>query len=57
MVDLTEEGKHELEKMMNDCESLKGQMAKEAHELRNEIEKVRKDGLNNIVAVKKEHAM
>jgi len=23
MVDLTEEGKHELEKMMNDCEGLK----------------------------------
>jgi hypothetical protein len=32
-------------------------MAKEAHELRNEIEKVRKDGLDNVMAVKNEHAM
>lgn len=32
-------------------------MAKEAHELKNEIERVRKDGLDNIVTVKKEHAM
>jgi len=32
-------------------------MAKEAHELRNEIEKVRKDGLDSIVSVEKEHAM
>ena len=54
---MTEEGKHELEKMMHDTEALKEEMAEEAHKLKGEIERVRKDGLDNMVAVKKEHAM
>ena len=32
-------------------------MAAEAHQRKGEIERVRKDGLDNIVTVKREHAM
>ena len=32
-------------------------MAEEAHKLKGEIERAKKDGLDNIVTAKKEHAM
>ena len=43
--------------MMNDCEELKAQMAKEAHELQMEIESVRKEGLDKLADVRQENQM
>ena len=50
---MTEEGKQELEHMMANCEELKHQMAKKS----SEIELVRKQGLDDVVDVKRQHSI